>query len=402
MNKSHLQPCEGLQPHGLIISYEGLANPIIESQVLENADELNRRGIRTEVWFLCGTTNLYRQSSERLTVLQPKHVTRIRLLRSVWHNLPMSEYFNASVVDARIKTLGYSPQWIQARTGYVGAVCAVLKRKRRFKFILDVRGDTLAEISLAARSRPWIDKILLGIKLNLERRRLRLSHKKADAAIFVSKDLRQLHAKQGFTVPSIVVPCVANPALFYYDHTKRLETRKKLGYSANDIVICYSGSTAVWQCANETIELITRLMKCLPSVRALILSRENERFKKLVEDSLLNNFTFVSAEFDTVNEYLNAADVAVLLRKADDVNRVASPVKFAEYSMAGLNVIITPSVAQVAEYGSLIGNTILYQDELIDRLFVNEGERREAVSRAAQRFYARENYIKDFLLLYEK
>jgi hypothetical protein len=147
--------------------------------------------------------------------------------------------------------------------------------------------------------------------------------------------------------------------------------------------------------------LISCLMKCSPSVRALIISRENGHFKRLVEDSLLDKFRFVSAEFDTVNEYLNAADFAVLLRKAHYVNRVASPVKFAEYSMAGLNVIITPAVAQVVEYGSLIGNTLLNQNGLIDRLFVNEGERREAVARAAQRLYARENYIKDFLLLYK-
>lgn len=400
INKAHVQPCEGFQPDGLIISYEGLANPIIESQVLEHADELNRRGISCEVWFLCGTTNLYRQSTERLSVLQPKHFTKIRLLPSAGHNLPLSEYYNALVVDARLKELGYSPGWIQARTGYIGAVCAVLKRKRRFKFILDVRGDTLAEISLAAESRPWMDKMLLGIKWNLERRRLHLSHKNADAALFVSEELRRLHARQGFAVPSAVVPCVANPSLFFYDQTRRSQTRQKLGYSPNDTVICYSGSTAVWQCANETLQLISGLMKYSASVRALIISRESTYFRKLVEDSLLEKFTFVSAEFEAVNDYLNAADLAVLLRKPDDVNRVASPVKFAEYSMAGLKVIVTPAVAQIADYGSVMGNTILYQDGLTDRLFVNEGHRREEISRAAQGFYARENYLKDYFLLY--
>jgi hypothetical protein len=189
--QSECQVGEDLSLQGLIISFEGLANPIIESQILEHADELMRNGAKTEVWFLCGTRRLYKENKAHLEVLQAKHYTRIRLLRSAWHNLPLSEYLNAIIVNASLNRLGFCPNWIHARTEYVGAVCAALKYFRAFRFILDLRGNTFAEILLQTKNRSFVYKTFLKIKLHTEHRRLIKSRRKADAAVFVSKELQR-------------------------------------------------------------------------------------------------------------------------------------------------------------------------------------------------------------------
>jgi hypothetical protein len=166
------------------------------------------------------------------------------------------------------------------------------------------------------------------------------------------------------------------------------------------------GSTSVWQCPTETIALMSELTKKSSSIWAIILSKDSERFEKLVEYSSLGKFRFVSAEFGEVNDYLNAADFAVLIREENAVNFVASPVKFAEYSMTGLQVITTNAVEQVVNYGAFIGNIVLHNNEdvglrLVDSLFVNEGMCREIVSREARIFYDRGNYVKKYLSLCE-
>jgi hypothetical protein len=389
---------------GLIISYEGLANPIIESQVLEHANLLSRNGISCEVWLLCGTKKMFKESELRLKVIQMNHLVKIRLLRSVWHNLPMSEYFNAYILYKQIIKSCISVEWIHARTEYVGMVCAFLKKYIRFKLILDIRGDTLSEILLETSKRSFLENFFLKIKFHLEDWRGKIVKRKADAAIFVSKELKRIYERKGYDLPTQIIPCVVISSLFYFDIGKRKNMRKKLGYSDSDIVICYSGSTEVWQCADETIQLIKYFMKEYSNISAIILSKQKEKFRQLVGPTFENKFTFIYAEFHEVNDYLNAADFAVLLREKHVVNYVASPVKFAEYSTAGLYVITTDAVEQVVEYGSMIGNIIIHNDEdkwdKLYELFDKKDINRAAISHNARKLYDRNNYVQKIHSLY--
>ena len=56
-----------------------------------------------------------------------------------------------------------------------------------------------------------------------------------------------------------------------------------------------------------------------------------------------------SAEQD-VTSYLKLADYGLLIRENTVTNSVASPVKFAEYLNAGLNVIISPVLKDFTEF----------------------------------------------------
>lgn len=61
------------------------------------------------------------------------------------------------------------------------------------------------------------------------------------------------------------------------------------------------------------------------------------------------DITLRSAPHEQVASFLMAADVALLLRENTLTNRVASPVKFAEYLRCGVPVIMTHYVGDLAE-----------------------------------------------------
>ena len=65
----------------------------------------------------------------------------------------------------------------------------------------------------------------------------------------------------------------------------------------------------------------------------------------------LGRFTVLHAEHDAVVGWLNAADLGILLRADDPVNRVASPTKFAEYALTGLPVAMS---AGIGDYSDLV------------------------------------------------
>jgi hypothetical protein len=50
-----------------------------------------------------------------------------------------------------------------------------------------------------------------------------------------------------------------------------------------------------------------------------------------------------------VSDYLQTADVGVILRDDDMVNRVASPVKIGEYLSSGLGIVVSPWIGDVGK-----------------------------------------------------
>ena len=74
-----------------------------------------------------------------------------------------------------------------------------------------------------------------------------------------------------------------------------------------------------------------------------------------------------------VSDYLNAADIGIIIRNNDIVNNVASPIKFSEYISCGLPVISNKSVDIITQMlennkcGSLI-SLININDKVVNNL----------------------------------
>jgi hypothetical protein len=145
----------------------------------------------------------------------------------------------------------------------------------------------------------------------------------------------------------------------------------------------YVGSSEIWQCIKEMKELMIGLFNANSKIKGLILTPNTSDFDWAKEDDMKGKITLLSAEFSKVNYYLNAADYAVFLRKPGNVNRVASPVKFAEYALTGLQVISTDAVVQTTEIARKIGSFVYYDfNNLPDLTFVDNTMRNTIALRA--------------------
>ena len=61
----------------------------------------------------------------------------------------------------------------------------------------------------------------------------------------------------------------------------------------------------------------------------------------------------LSVEHSLIDRYLSSADFGFLIRKRNIINQVASPLKFSEYLICGLPIIIGP---EVGDFSKLIQN----------------------------------------------
>jgi glycosyltransferase involved in cell wall biosynthesis len=158
-----------------------------------------------------------------------------------------------------------------------------------------------------------------------------------------------------------VVPCCVDPGRMARDSSVRTNVRHRLGID-DRFVLVYSGSLTAYQIPDRVESLVAAIQRRRPSTHLLLLTRDRDGaarwFGRLAENG---SMTLVAASYDEVGDYLAAGDAALMLRRDDPVNRVACPVKFAEYIVCGLPVIMTPHIGDLSEY---IRNT--GHGELID------------------------------------
>lgn len=126
-----------------------------------------------------------------------------------------------------------------------------------------------------------------------------------------------------------------------------------------DLVFGYAGSMADWQCGPEMMRLFSALYGVDSRCRFLLLVPENDQPKArdFAEQAQLPPQAFCLEEVahTEVASRLQAADLAVLIRADDAVNRVSSPTKYGEYLAAGLPVLMTDCIGDYSAHGQQYG-----------------------------------------------
>lgn len=136
-----------------------------------------------------------------------------------------------------------------------------------------------------------------------------------------------------------VLPCNIETTSFI-DLPDNTRNKLRQEYGLTDrIVLCYSGGLYVWQCIDETIDLIIRLHQINPRYFFCLYTMDDPSViidkLKLME----GNYLVRKLSRQEIPSYLSLIDVGFVLRKDSLVNINASPTKTAEYFAAGAMVV---------------------------------------------------------------
>ncbi len=227
------------------------------------------------------------------------------------------------------------------------------------KVVLDVRGYWPAE-KLYERGIEYpekatgADRTLYNTLLD----HLTKTISKVDGVTTVSDALRTLLIETaGATAGCAVVPCCVSTVV---PGDRREELRNSWGVGKDEIVVVYSGTTAAYQHLEDlTIPFMKALMEADRKIRPAFFSSQIDKITMMLQNAGLDIERVLLKKFrqDEVGSALSACDAGILIRKPTLVNRVANPVKIAEYLAAGLPIIIEKGVGGVAD--EMFGKGIL-------------------------------------------
>lgn len=385
---------------GLIVAFGGISPTIFESQVMIHAEVMRSLGVDLAVWVFALNEATHRISLKRRADLESKHGVPIRVLRGIRTGLPLAEAVNAFYLWRALRKCNICPQFVHARTDYSALVCGLVGLFVRYELIWDCRGDAVAEFLMAGQATRRSRFIQKCKSMVIAAQRF-VAQRLSDKAIFVSEELKRRCLGRSFAIDSEVIPCVASKELFYFLPVLRRTVRQALHIDDDQIALIYSGSITYYQCFNEAVDLFSGVLKYNDRAVFLVVTPDRDEVAKLLQIVPSENVRIVSAEIRDVNGFLNAADFGVFLRQRCAVNAVASPVKFAEYCLSGLPIIMTDAVEQSTKLARLLGNAVEVElGQFPDSLERWSDERREALAERAVPLLDRSGALDKFLKLY--
>ena len=331
--------------------------PLVASQLFDQAElqATTKDGYapgRTEAWIIGAFNEYYDKTAQQKVASLRKRCPHIniKMLNGIGrlNNFPLPQLLNL-----QRQSLGKAIPVIYHCRGEAAAAWA---QKLRAKFpndkvILDVRGYWPAE----SIYRWGIEDPAMATGQHLADYNIAHNHLKeaingADGVTTVSDALKKLLIDTaGAPKDTYVIPCCVNHIT---DDSKRKEMRTQMGIADNEIVVVYSGTTAAYQHLDDlTIPFMKALSALNNKIRLAFFSSEEGKIRTMLEKAGMDTQNIVIRNFQQheVGAALTACDAGILIRRPTLVNRVANPVKIAEYLAAGLPIIIENGVGGVAD-----------------------------------------------------
>jgi glycosyltransferase involved in cell wall biosynthesis len=402
----------------LYISYDGMTDPLGQSQVLPYLIGLSEKGYDIHL-ISCDKKNLFEKHHQKIQKLADKGNIK-------WYPV---EYSTSPSVLGKINNLkkikktaldifkNHKIEIVHCRSYMAGKVGLDLKKKFGVKFLFDMRGFWPDE---RVDGKVWNlnkvkDKLIYSYFKNLEKKLL----KAADEIVsltengkkYLSEEFSQKVDKNIITV----IPCCADLNHFNIkniDAEKVLSLKKELNIGDNEIVISYLGSLGTWYMVDEMLDFFKTLNKKIPNTKFLFITKDDkEEILKLCDLKGIerNKIVITPAEREDLPSILSLSKISIFFILPMFSKRASSPTKMGEILSLGIPLIANRGVGDV-DYIIEDTNCGYIIDKMneehfniaIDNLKNTIELPKENLYRAAQKYYDLQSGIEKYEKIYQK
>jgi glycosyltransferase involved in cell wall biosynthesis len=338
----------------LYITYDGLTDPLGQSQILPYLKGLSRYGYRFTI--------LSFEKRERFQ--KEKQLIERLLEESVieWEPLPftskpplLSKLYDAVMMRSKARELQKKKGFdmVHCRSYISADVGLYLKRKFGVKFFFDMRGF-------------WADEKKDGSwnVANPVFSRVYQYYKKKEAQYLQHADyiilLTEAGKKEMMTwpafknnIPLLVIPCCADMAHFSItDVEQKKRGRTNLGIPLGELVLSYLGSVGTWYMLDEMLHFFKKVKEKYPGAIFLFITHTprhviDQRIAHIKLDK--KDFIIMQAARKEVPGLVKASDINISFIKPVYSKISSSPTKLGEVLSMGIPVIVNSGIGDVRQ-----------------------------------------------------
>lgn len=339
----------------LFISYDGMTDPLGQSQVIPYLKGLRNYGYK-----------IFLLSCEKEQALKQTITTMEAIVTAaniVW--IPISYTKNPPVLStvldiyklkraAKKNHQKYKFDMVHTRPGVPALVGLWMKRKFGVKFLNDIR-------EFYADSR--VDGNMWNLKNPLYKIIYNYFKKKEAAAItendgivcltYAAEKIIKEWPEYNKNIPLEVIPCsvdldIFNPAAI--DNSSKVALQKELGITDTDFIVTYLGSIGGWYLTDEMLEFCKILDNRIPAVKFLFISpHRHDEIIAAAKAHQLNTDKVVikKASREEVPLLLSLSNFSVFFIKPCYSKQSSSPTKHGEIMAMGIPLITNSGVGDV-------------------------------------------------------
>ena len=347
----------------LYISYDGLTDPLGQSQVIPYLTGLARLGHSITV-LSCEKRHNFDQHEVRCARILEEHGI-------AWHHVPYTKrppVFSTWRDLRRMEATGHrllragSFDVLHCRTVLSTMVGHNLRKRYRTKLIFDIRGfwaDERVDGRLWNLANP-LYRILYHYFKSLESRFLC----EADLVVTLTERARDFVRSQdgpGDCAPNVhVIPTCVDTEHFAPDRFgsgASAEARRRLGIPADSFVLTYLGSLGTRYMLREMMQFFAILAREVPEARFLIVTRDDPGIVLSAAAAAgvdASHVVLAPSAYDDIPAVIAVSDASVFFIRLGNSGKAVSPTKQAELLAMGVPVVCNAGIGDCDE---IVGGT---------------------------------------------
>jgi glycosyltransferase involved in cell wall biosynthesis len=401
----------------LYLSYDGLTDPLGQSQILPYLQGLSALGYEIHVIafekperFKQFGTNMQNICSENKIHYHPQvyhksppilsTICNMRTMYKVASRLHQQHKFNLS----------------HCRSYIAGIIGMHLKRHKNVPFIFDMRGF-YADERIDGNLWPQTNPVFQLVYKYFKRKELQLL-KQADSIISLTSKARKVMLERKMIpdqAPVSIIPCCVDTEYFNsskLNEDELVSLKTKLGYSEDELILGYVGSTGTWYLLKDMLRYFKKLHAVKPEFRFLFLSYDNpEEILKVARELGLNTelIKIIGVNRTELPAYLGILNLSIFFIKPVFSKFASSPTKQAELMSMGIPIVCnsgigdTDSIIKQYEAGICIKNTS--EDNLTEAVQTTDtliNLNRERIIFGAKQYFSLQNGVNTLNSIYQQ
>jgi glycosyltransferase involved in cell wall biosynthesis len=398
----------------LYITYDGLTDPLGQSQILPYLKGLAAHGYRFTILSFEKKDRYEKGKALIEQLTRESDITWVPLFFTSQPPL-LSKFYDA----VRMRTTAFRLQrkenfdMVHCRSYIAADVGLRLKKKFGVKFFFDMRGFWADEKKDGTwnMNHPVFKKVYRYYK-NKEAQYLQ----NADYIISLTEAAKNemMHWKAyDASIPLQVIPCCADMNLFSLTTSEQKRSgRQQLGLPGDALIISYLGSVGTWYMLDEMLLFFKRLKHKYTGAKFLFLTHTAP---SVIESAIakhnlqLNDFVIAEASRQQVPQWIKASDINISFIKPVYSKISSSPTKLGEVLSMGIPVITNSGVGDVEKIvNDASGGYVLHQftdedfDKAIDAIPELLKKDPAAIRERIRKYYALDAGVEKYFSCYKQ
>lgn len=401
----------------LFISYDGMTDPLGQSQVIPYLTGLAKLGYQFTI-LSCEKSEKYSLHKNEIESLLAQFY--IKWVPVKYHKKPavFSTVYDIYHLKKKAKKLHLKEKFdiVHTRVGIPALVGLWLKKKYGIKFLNDVRdfyADSRVEGGIWNTKNLFYKKIYLFFQKK-EKEQIGLS----DGIVCLTRaaeKIIKIWPEYKNEIPLKVIPCSVDMHLFdpeNIDISKKENFKKELKIQDDDFIISYLGSIGSWYLTDKMIQLFKVISNHIPAAKFLFISpAEHTTIIATANQFGLeeNKLIIAQAKRNEVPVLLSFSKYSVFFIKPCYSKQSSSPTKHGEITAMGIPVITNSGVGDVAEIVEKYDSGIVLK-KLNEAEFKSAAElickenkfKQNDIRKAANEFYNLDNAVNSYHDIYQQ